>query len=117
MHNKAVGEYGEELAVRHLKCAGLAILARNWRCRDGELDVVARDGDTIVFVEVKTRTGTGFGVPAEAVTASKVRRLRILAARYLIAVRPPPGNVRFDIVSVLIPPRGAPTIEHLRQVG
>ena len=116
VHNKAVGRYGEELAVRHLKRVGLSILARNWRCAEGELDVVARDGDTIVFVEVKTRTGTGFGTPAAAVDFRKMQRLRGLALRYLMEAHPPFGDMRFDVVSVLVPKRGAPAVEHLRQV-
>ena len=63
----AVGRYGEQCAADHLAAAGLEILARNWRCRAGELDIVARDGSQLVFVEVKTRSSLAFGTPAEAV--------------------------------------------------
>ncbi len=63
----AVGQYGERVAAQHLIDSGLEILDRNWRCRDGELDIVARDGDVIVFCEVKTRSSTAYGDPAEAV--------------------------------------------------
>ena len=82
-----LGALGEQLAVEHLTALGLQILARNWRCRYGELDVIAADpaARTVIFVEVKTRTGDGFGGLAEAVTPAKVRRLRRLAALWLAA--------------------------------
>ena len=81
-HRSALGSYGERVAVRALTDAGFSVLDRNWRCRDGELDVVARDGDALVFCEVKTRTGTGFGHPAEAVTpASPTDHVRASAIR------------------------------------
>jgi putative endonuclease len=70
----AVGRFGEQLAVGHLETAGLEILARNWRCRQGELDIVARDGSQLVFVEVKTRSSRAFGSPAEAVDRAKSAR-------------------------------------------
>ena len=112
---QALGRYGEQLAVEHLEGAGLQVLARNWRCREGELDVVARDGTTVVFVEVKTRSGTGFGEPAEAVTLRKARRLRLLAARWLELHRPP-GTVdlRFDVVAVVRRRGSAPELAHLQ---
>ncbi|WP_363115257.1 YraN family protein [Mycobacterium sp.] len=76
-----VGALGERLAAEHLSDLGLRIVARNWRCRYGELDVIAVDpaADTVIFVEVKTRTGDGFGGLAQAVTEQKARRLRRLA--------------------------------------
>src|SRR2546430_14272247 len=78
-----VGSYGERMAVRHLVAEGLVLLDRNWRCSAGEIDIVAREGDVLVFCEVKTRRTTRFGTPAEAVVATKVRRLRRLAAQWL----------------------------------
>ena len=80
-----IGAFGEQLAVEHLHALGMRILARNWRCRYGELDVIATDpsGRTLVFVEVKTRTGDGFGGLPEAVTVAKVKRIRRLAALWL----------------------------------
>ena len=82
------------------------MLERNWRCRDGELDLVARRGPTLVFCEVKTRGGTSFGQPFEAVTVSKQNRIRRLAARWLRERRPSLGGyraetIRFDVASVL----------------
>jgi putative endonuclease len=111
---KAVGAYGERLAVRHLLQSGLVLLDRNWRSRAGEIDIVARDGEVLVFCEVKTRRGSSFGTPAEALDARKVARLRRLAAEWLAQAGVRPAEVRFDVVAVLSPPRGAPRVEHVR---
>ena len=91
----AVGAYGERVAVRTLTDAGMSIIDRNWRCAAGEIDIVALDGSTLVFCEVKTRRGEATGAPAEAVTAAKVRRLRALAAVWLAAH---PADPRTDPV-------------------
>jgi putative endonuclease len=111
---QAVGAYGERLAARHLAESGLVLLDRNWRTRAGEIDIIARDGDVLVFCEVKTRRGVAFGEPAEAVDARKVARLRKLAAQWLAQAPVRPREVRFDVVSVLSPRRGAPTVDHLK---
>jgi putative endonuclease len=111
---QAVGAYGERLAARHLTRAGLVLLDRNWRCASGEIDIIARDGDVVVFCEVKTRRGPGFGTPAEAVNGRKVARLRRLAAEWLAQTRVRPREVRFDLVSVVSPRRGAPRVDHVR---
>jgi putative endonuclease len=113
----AVGAYGERVAVRHLQDAGMVVLDRNWRCRDGEIDVVARDGTTLVFCEVKTRRGSGYGAPAEAVVPAKVQRLRRLAIRWLAESGLHPPELRFDVVAVQARGRGAAEVEHLRGVG
>jgi putative endonuclease len=111
----ALGRWGEDLAVQHLQGAGYEVLARNWRCREGELDIVARQGDALVFVEVKTRSGTAFGEPAEAVHPRKARRLHVLAARWLTQCRPPGWHdLRFDVVSVVRHPGRAPEVRHLQ---
>lgn len=115
----AIGQYGEDVAVRHLTDAGLRILDRNWRCRAGELDIVAVEGDVLVFCEVKTRSSTMYGAPAEAVIRAKATRIRRLALAWL-AARRESGQVdfwaelRFDVVSVLRQRRGAALVEHLR---
>ena len=102
----AVGRYGEEQAARHLEAAGLEVLARNWRCRQGELDIVARDGAALVFAEVKTRSSLAFGLPAEAVTHAKAARIRQLALQW-IDERRELGEpqfwsaLRFDVISVV----------------
>jgi putative endonuclease len=112
--SNALGAYGERVATRVLTDAGMRIVSRNWRGRGGELDIVARDGDTIVFCEVKTRRGTAFGAPVEAVNPAKVRRLRALAAQWLRAHPEARGEVRFDVISVVLGQRGPARIEHIR---
>lgn len=114
--NAALGRYGEDLAARFLDGEGIVVLQRNWRCRDGEIDIIARDGDTLVICEVKTRSSLAFGHPAEAITARKLRRLRGLAASWLIAHGVHAPRVRIDVVSVLMAPVGEPRIDHLRGV-
>lgn len=109
-----LGRYGEELAAEHLVETGLVVLARNWRCADGELDIVALDGDVLVFCEVKTRSGLGYGLPVEAVTPVKARRIRRLAARWLAEDDRSWPQLRFDVVSVVRRRGWAPTLEHLR---
>jgi putative endonuclease len=110
----ALGAYGERVAVRLLTDAGLQVLDRNWRCRSGELDIVARDGSALVFCEVKTRTGSGFGHPVEAVTAVKRQRLRSLARAWLDAHDHHAPDLRFDVVGVLVPAVGPARVTHLR---
>jgi putative endonuclease len=110
----AVGAYGERVAARHLQELGLVVLDRNWRCREGELDIVARDGDALVFCEVKTRRGSRHGLPVEAVVGPKMLRLRRLAAEWMRARGVHPGTVRFDVVSVRPQPSGPAVVEHLR---
>jgi putative endonuclease len=109
---RALGDAGEELVARWYADAGYRVLDRNWRCREGELDVVVARGPVLVFCEVKTRRTTAFGIPAEAVTATKQRRLRTLAMRWLDEH---PGararTLRFDVASVLAPRDGDPVID------
>jgi putative endonuclease len=111
-----LGRRGERLAEEFLTSAGLVILDRNWRCPQGEIDLVARDGDELVFVEVKTRTSTAFGHPLEAITARKLARLRRLAAAWCTAHETRARGIRIDAVAVLAPPWGDPAIEHLRRI-
>lgn len=115
----AVGRYGEQLAAETLRAAGLEILARNWRCSAGELDIVARDGAVLVFVEVKTRSSLAFGDPGEAVHAAKAAQLRRLALCWLAEHReraPFAAELRFDVVSVVRLAPGGPMVRHLRGV-
>lgn len=95
-----LGKFGEETAVRELERRGYEILARRYRTRHGEIDIVARDGDTIVFVEVKVRVTAEFGTAAEAVTAAKQRRLGAMATDYLARSRVPACPCRFDVVAI-----------------
>ncbi|MFN2497223.1 MAG: YraN family protein [Pseudonocardiaceae bacterium] len=109
-----LGRYGEEIAVGHLEEAGMVVLERNWRCAEGELDIIARDGSTLVFCEVKTRSGVGYGTPLDAVIPAKARRIRRLAAAWLHEADRGWPELRFDVVSVLRPRGCEPTVEHLR---
>lgn len=111
---QALGRSGEDLAVDHLEAQGYAILDRNWRCSIGEVDIVARDGATTVVVEVKTRSGAGFGHPLEAITPVKLARLRRLAAAWCEA-HGPVDRLRVDAISV-VADRDGVVIEHVRQV-
>ena len=109
----AVGAYGERVAVRFLADAGYAVVDRNWRCRHGVLDVVAIRGGVVVFVEVKCRRSSAFGVPAAAVTSAKIEHLRAAAASWLAAHDLAEADVRFDVVSVVRPLSGAAVVEHV----
>jgi putative endonuclease len=110
-----LGRRGELLAVEHLLGQGMVVLERNWRCDIGEIDVIARDGEVLVFCEVKTRTSNRFGHPLETVTAAKLERIRRLAHRYLHdkALRTTP--VRIDVIGVLAPV-GSCRIHHVKDV-
>lgn len=110
----ALGRHGEEVAARHLATLGMVVLDRNWRCDIGELDIVARDGDTLVVCEVKTRSGTDYGSPLEAVTEAKAARLRRLAGRWLHDHGVRPAGVRIDVVGVLRRSRGPAVVHHVR---
>lgn len=114
-----LGALGEQLATEHLARLGLQILTRNWRCRYGELDVIAVDPatGTVVFVEVKTRTGDGFGGLAYAVTEQKVRRLRRLVAAWLGGQDQRFAAIRIDVIGVRVGRRRTPEITHLQGVG
>ncbi len=96
----AVGRAGEEAALEAYRRRGYRLVARNWRCSVGELDLVVARGDLLVFCEVKTRSGEDLGGGHEAVTGDKQRKLRQLAEAFLVAYRPRAGAVRFDVASV-----------------
>jgi putative endonuclease len=105
-----LGKTGEDLACRELEKRGYAIVARRYRRRGGELDIIARDGATLVFVEVKARDGRAFGEAAEAVTAWKRRRIAQLALDYMMRHHLSGAPCRFDVVSIHLD-SGAPVIE------
>jgi putative endonuclease len=112
-----LGRQGEQLAADYLEQAGFRVLDRNYRCSDGELDIVAADHRTLVACEVKTRNGLRYGTPLEAVTWQKLRRLRRLAVRWVLAHGVIFDELRVDVVGVLRSPDGEFTIEHIRGVG
>lgn len=111
---KAIGAYGEEVAARHLAEAGLVVLERNWRCDEGEVDIVLRDGTTLVVCEVKTRTSLSAGTPHEAITDDKLARLKRLGERWAAERRVRPDGIRVDLVAVLRPRRGPAVVDHVR---
>lgn len=112
-----LGRDGEDAAVDFLVGRGMRVVARNWRCRYGEIDIIARDGTALVFCEVKTRRGTGFGVPLAAITAAKLARMRRLAALYLEESGGHRGPVRIDAVGLLRHHDGRFAVEHVRGVS
>lgn len=100
LSNLARGRWGEDRAATHYRRAGYELVDRNWRCRFGEVDLILRRGDTVVFCEVKTRRSAAFGAPAEAVDARKQVRIRRLAAAWLAAHDVRRVDVRFDVVAI-----------------
>jgi putative endonuclease len=115
--NSNLGAYGERVAARRLVDEGMVLVDRNWRCDLGEIDLVLREGDVLVFCEVKTRTSASYGHPLEAVGPAKGERLRQLAVRWVDEHGGQPGGIRIDLVGVLVAERGAAEIEHVRGVG
>lgn len=111
-----LGKRGETLAADHLRANGLQVLERNWRCPQGEIDLIAMDGEELVFVEVKTRSSVAFGHPLEAITPVKLARLRRLAAAWCDAHPGGYERIRIDAIAVLAPTRGLVEIEHLERV-
>ena len=97
---RRLGQWGEKVAALHLEAQGLLILERNWRCRGGEIDLVARDGETVVFVEVKTRRGRDFGAPEEALTPHKTAKLMQLGQQYIADRELDNVDWRIDLVAV-----------------
>lgn len=113
----ALGRRGEQVAAEYLERAGLRILDRNWRCAEGEIDIVAAERRVLVVCEVKTRSGTRYGSPLEAITRSKRARLRRLAIRWLVAHGVIFDEVRIDAIGLLRDQAGHYQVEHVRGVG
>lgn len=113
----ALGRQGEQLAADFLRRAGLVILDRNWRCPQGEVDIVAADGGTLVVCEVKTRSGVRFGTPLEAVTRQKAWRQRRLAVLWLRQRGALYDEIRIDVIGVLRTADGSFRIQHVQGVG
>jgi putative endonuclease len=112
----AVGRAGENAAAEHLEHLGYILLERNWRCRIGEIDLIALDGNTLVFVEVRSRTNpTRYGTAIEAVTPRKCRQVREVATAYLKQRGGLPQPLRFDVVAITFLGGGnAPETKHLQ---
>lgn len=110
----ALGAYGERVAATHLSERGMVVLDRNWRCDQGELDLVLRDGAVLVACEVKTRSGAVGGSPHEAVDAAKLERLHRLLWRWCEVHDVRPGETRVDLVGVLRARRGSAQVDHVQ---
>lgn len=103
---RRLGQWGEQVAAVHLEAIGYQILTRNWRCRGGEIDLVARDGEVVVFVEVKTRRGRDYGAPEEALTPRKAQRLIQLGQQYVADHDLDDTGWRIDLVAVELDEQG-----------
>lgn len=112
--NLTIGARGEDLAAAFLHDRRYAILERNFRCKGGEVDIVARDGKTLVFVEVKTRRNESYGVPQLAVTPFKQRQISKAALTWLAKHRLAESAARFDVIAIMLRDPAAPEIEHIR---
>lgn len=102
MNTKKIGDIGEEKATEHLRKIGYKILDRNYRCRFGEIDIIAKYNDYIVFIEVKTRRGEGYGRPIEAINSAKLNRILKTVNFYLAEKRMFDSNIRIDAIEVLL---------------
>ncbi|WP_431220992.1 YraN family protein [Leifsonia xyli] len=112
-----LGRRGEQVAAEWLQQRGYALIERNWRCPSGELDLILRDGATLVFAEVKTRSSMEFGHPFEAITSKKAARLRRLAAAWCREREPGSPAVRIDAVAVTDAWTARPVVEHLTGIA
>lgn len=113
-HNKSLGARGEEIAVAYLKGQKFAIVERNFRCKAGEVDVIARDGKSLVFVEVKTRRSEAYGPPQASVTPFKQRQISKAALTWLAKNGKQEASARFDVVAIVLRDHAVPQIEHIR---
>ncbi len=111
-----LGRRGEQLAAEYLADRGYRIVERNWRCNLGEIDLIATRGGQTVFVEVKTRSSKAYGHPFQAVTVTKLGRLRRLATIWCAQSPRRPARIRLDVIGIVAPPGGTATIEHLEGV-
>jgi putative endonuclease len=109
---KQTGRQGEDIAASFLTGKSCKIIERNWRCSAGELDLIVADGDTLVFVEVRTRSGSRFGLAEESITPAKQARLIELAQTYLQESAAPLQSWRIDVVTVQLG-RGLPQVNHI----
>lgn len=113
MQQQSLGQFGEAMAQQHLRQRGYVILAQNWLCRQGELDIIAMDGETIVFVEVKTRHSDDTALAFAAITPTKRERLLAAAHHFLIAHECDEMLWRVDAIAIVLPKNGKPVLEHV----
>lgn len=112
--SREVGLRGEDIAVQYLEALGFSIVLRNFRSRFGEIDLIAKDGDTIVFVEVKCRKSRSFGQAVEQITRGKQRKIMKTAGEYLQKCGAPGSKVRFDVLAIDVLPGGAERVEQIK---
>ncbi len=113
MNSRQMGNWYEELAAAYLEQQGYQIIARQYRCRQGEIDLVARDGENIVFIEVKGRRSARFGLPQEAVDLRKQQRIRRVAQHFLWSNRQSESLCRFDVIAISSTGSGNHSIRHI----
>lgn len=113
-NNKDTGELGENLATKFLKGQKFSIITRNYRQNNGEIDIVAEDGDDLIFIEVKTRSSIKFGTPAEAVNFTKQQQIIRVAQEYISRHNLFHKNIRFDVITVLLKKDEIPEIELIK---
>ena len=109
------GRLGENMAAKYLRTKGYYILRRNYRVRGGEIDIIAKQNQTLVFVEVKTRRQNAGGYPEEAVTPKKLKRMDLAIQNYLMKKRQPPKEMRIDVISIELT-ANLPRIYHLKSI-
>lgn len=110
-----LGCWGEDIAEKYLKKKGYIIVARNFRCRLGEIDIIALDGTKLVFAEVKTRQNQSYGLPCEAVNTQKIRHLKRMSAYYMALNFNEDRDVRLDVIEILML-EGRPYIRHIENI-
>lgn len=114
-YNKDIGNLGESSAVEYLDCLAYNVIARNFRSRFGEIDIIARDGKYIVFVEVKTRYNSNYGSPGEAVNYTKITKLRKTAEYYILKNKLYKDYFRFDVIEIYIDyNNNSQTVKHIK---
>lgn len=113
MNTKALGRWGEDRAAEYLEHEGLNVLERNYRCQVGEIDIIARQGNALVFVEVKTRRSLSYGLPAESVTLKKQMKYFKIAQCYMKEKGIKDLNCRFDVVEVILGRDGSCSFNHI----
>jgi len=116
LKRRKIGLEGEEIALSFLSSLGYRLLAKNFRCRLGEIDLIMQDGPVTVFVEVKTRCNHLYGSPQEAVSPAKQARIRRLAQYYLLTKNERETPLRFDVIAIMLSKPGKPVIQHLKGV-
>lgn len=114
MNNKSTGKLGEDLATRFLEQSGYQVLARNYHTRYGELDIICRQNQSLVFVEVKARRNIRFGYPEEAITPRKIQHLKRAAWHYLEEKQTAYREIRFDVITILLDDNNKGKINHIK---